>query len=286
MSKQIHLLNPARERILSLPFYESLYDIPLRAAVVFLTKSKPIFEKDDNDEPVCKNPLRQMAEAVSGFYDVQLESILQANIAEIDDVGQGIEWLFAHITTRLGEFRGRMRTLNDCRIEIAGEVFQIPVLSAQTLAELPGVPPNLTVQEAIEAYEIARIAQLRQKDDTDGSALYTYYLNLLAVLFRKEGERLPHSEAECDRFIQERSLFFHNLPISAGIALDVDFFLASLMKPPELTNAHVGSLSNLLFVHAAATAALARLKSKRTQTLSSAQKKPSSASGGGMFTLN
>lgn len=286
MSKRIHLLNPARERILSLPFYESIYDVPLRAAIMFLTKSKPIFEKDEDGQPTCKNPLRQMAQAVSGFYDIQLESILEANGAEIDDVVHGIEWLFAHITSVLGEFRGRMRTLGDCRIEIAGEVFTIPTLSAQTLAELPGVPPNLNVQEAIEAYEIARVAQLRQKDDADGSALYTYYLNLLAVLFRKEGERLPHSESECERFIQQRSEFFHSLPVSAGIALDVDFFLASLMKPPELTNAHVGSLSNLLFVHAAATAALARPKSKRTPTPSSAQKRPSNASAGGMFTLN
>lgn len=286
MSKQIHLLSPSGSRVLSLPFYESLYDVPLRSAIVFLTKARPIYEKDDNDEPLCKNPLRQMAEAVSGFFNVQIESILEANSAQIDDAKQSIEALFAHVTNLLGEFRGRMRTLGDCRIEINGETFVIPTLAVQTLSALPGVPAGLTVQEGIEAYEIARIARLRQEKDTDGSALYTYYLNLLAVMFRKEGESLPHSEAACDRFIEERSRFFHELPISAGIALDVDFFLASLMRPQELTSAHVGFLSNLLFDHAAATAALVRQKSKRTTTPSSAQKKPSSKSAGATFTLN
>jgi hypothetical protein len=285
--RQVKIIDKEGNCIATLPLYESLYDVPLRCAVDFLHTSKPLHAKEE-EEVKQVNLARVMAESVCAFYELKLEDVLSAAGISDGDELKAFESLFFKVAELLGSFRGNARTLEQCRFDIAGEQFHLPAFAAGVMLSLPVQPKDLTVQEAIEAYEIARIAQARMSggEDADGSALYTYYLNLCAVLLRKEGERLPHSEVECERFIQERSAFFHNAPLSAGIALDVDFFLASMMRPYELTGAAVGFFSNRLFSLVAATAALGRLKSKRTTTPSSAQKRPSSALAGGTFTLN
>lgn len=284
--RHVKIIDKNGSCIATLPLYESLYDVPLRCAIDFLHASKPLHVNSENAQPV--NFARVMFESVCAFYGINAECILNAAAISEGDELKPFEALFFKIAELLASFRGGARTLEQCRFDVAGENFQLPAFAVNVLLSLPGQPRDLTVQEAIEAYEIARIAQARLEsgENVDGSALYTYYLNLCAVLLRKDGEQLPHSEVECERFIQERSAFFHNAPLSAGIALDVDFFLASMMRPYELTRAAVGFLSNLLFSLVVATSRLGKQRSKRTTTPSSAQRSHSSAPAGDTFTLN
>jgi len=104
--------------------------------------------------------------------------------------------------------------------------------------------------QMIEAYEIRRIAKrmVETTQDPDGSGLYTYYLNLLSVLALKDGERLPYGESEVENFINARTEYFADIHggngVDTGTALDIDFFLASLMRPSEVTGAAIGTLTN------------------------------------------
>lgn len=285
----IKLIHKSGATIATLPKYSNLYEVPLSNAIDFLVASRPLHASADGDNEGGEtlNVARIIARSVCAFYSLDLKTII--NAIGVEDEGEVIAFqtLFVHIANLLSSFSGGVRSISDGRFALGGETFVINALAARTLTALPNLPHGLTVQEAIEAYEVARIAQLRQQDgDADGSALYTYYLNLCAVLLRKEGEELPLSEAELDDFIQSRTQFFHTLPLSAGVALDVDFFFGALMKPSEQTRAAVGSLSNLLFNLALATARVGKPKSRRTPTPSSAQKQPSSVSGGATFTPN
>lgn len=284
--RHVKIIDKNGSCIATLPLYESLYDVPLRCAIDFLHASKPLHASSDNASNT--NHARVMAESVCAFYQLKIEELLGAASVYDDDELMAFDALFFKIAELLASFRGGARTLEQCRFVIAGDTFYLPAFAAGVMLSLPGHPKDLTVQEAIEAYEIARIAQARISagEDADGSALYTYYLNLCAVLLRKEGEQLPHSEVECERFIQERSAFFHDAPLSAGIALGVDFFLASMMRPYDLTRAAVGFLSNLLFSLVVATSRLGKQRSKRTTTPSSAQSLRLNAQDGGTYTPN
>lgn len=283
----IKLISKSGATIATLPKYGSLYEVPLSNAIDFLVASRPLHAGGDKVDEERVNPSRVIAQSVCAFYSLDLNAVL--NAVGADDEGEivAFETLFAHIANLLASFSAGVRSVDACRFTLGGETFVINALAARTLAALPDLPHGLTVQEAIEAYEVARIAQVRQADgDPDGSALYTYYLNLCAILLRKEGEELPLSESDLDAFIQSRTQFFHSLPLSAGVALDVDFFFGALMKPSEQTRAAVGSLSNLLFNLTLATARAGRRKSRRTPTPSNAQKRPSSVSVGDIFTPN
>ncbi|MEM4255645.1 MAG: hypothetical protein QXR53_04965, partial [Candidatus Norongarragalinales archaeon] len=224
----IKLIHKSGATIATLPKYSSLYDVPLSNAIDFLAATRPLHVDGGEEGKERLNTSRVIAQSVCAFYSLDLTTIL--NAIGVEDEGEIIAFdtLFAHIADLLASFSGGVRSIDDGRFTLGGETFVINALAARTLTALPNLPQGLTVQEAIEAYEVARIAQVRQRDgDVDGSALYTYYLNLCAILLRKEGEGLPLSEAELDDFIQTRTQFFHDLPISAGVALDVDFFFGA-----------------------------------------------------------
>lgn len=280
--KIARLLSAGRE-VAAIPLYESLYDVPLSRAIDFLKAREPF----DNAEAMEKgqvNEARVMVKAVGAFFGLELEQMIGVDAIDAGDVADGIESLYAWIIDLLGTFTGRMRTPQDCTFEYKGDAYTIPVLSIRAMTGLPGVPANLQAGEMIEAYEIKRLAQTRiGEGDPDGTYLYTYYLQLLAALARKDGEQLPYSDSECADFIERRTVHFQEIDV--GTALDVDFFLAMQMQPSDKTLTAVGCLSNQVFGLVHATRKRGLLNTRRSTRPSGAAKKPLRAAGGGRSTL-
>lgn len=81
---------------------------------------------------------------------------------------------------------------------------------------------------------------LSKHGDEEGNYTYSRYLTMMAILCRKQGEKLPTVDSERKRFIAERSAFFQN--IDAKTAMDVDFFLLTIFNALEKTHPVIGSL--------------------------------------------
>ena len=245
--KTIKLLAADKSVIAELPAYKSLYEVPLSRYIDFIKAQEPMADAEKMEAGEV-NVARVMATCVGEFFGVGLDGVLRAKYGEYEKDGAidgGIQSLYAWAVRLIGGFTPKIRKPEEAYFDYQGERFSIPTLAMSTLANLPMLPPDLETGEGIEAYEIRRIAMRNIPEDVDGSHLYSYYLHLMGVLCRKEGERLPVGESDVNRFVEERAAHFTG--IDAGTALDVDFFLASLTPPFARTLAAVGFLSNHVF---------------------------------------
>lgn len=302
---KILLKSKGGKTIAELPAYKSLYQVPLSRYIDFLKVREPLdlaiaeignIEKEEEKrgafEAKAMNIPRIFAQSIGAFFGLDLDMVLKSefgNYEELEAESSGVvtarlSTLNQWVINLLGTFSPKIRRAEDCTFEYKGEPYSIPVIGVQTLASLP-LLPDLETGEMIEAYEIKRLAQAKiQKDDPEGSYLFSYYLRLLAVLCRKESEQFPVFESDVERFINERSMHFRE--IDAGTALDVDFFLANLMKHSAQTGAAVGFLSNRVFALVAAHAKRNALKRKRSIEQRKGQKKSLRKSVGGKRTLS
>lgn len=263
---KIKLRKPDGTIIAELPAYRSLYEVPLNRYIDFIKAEEPLHDKEKLEAGEV-NVARVLAKAVGEFFGVSITDAMQAHYGQIDDLPSGgLQSLYVWIANLVGTFKRTIREPHNCYFDYKGERYKIPIIGRQTLSALP-LLPDLETWQMVEAYEIRRIAkrQIDATKDPDGSGLYSYYLQLLAVIalkvtdtFRgvvegavqyeaeqakKEGrEVVPIGEAQIENFINTRALHFAE--IDAGTALDVDFFLAGLMRPSEVTGAAVGTLSN------------------------------------------
>jgi len=92
--------------------------------------------------------------------------------------------------------------------------------------------PEMTLQEGLEVLDLKRKIANNKKDN-EGDLLFTEILGTMAILARMPGESLPLDDTRLKSFVDERTRFFAGMEdgqvkhpsITAGIALDVDFFL-------------------------------------------------------------
>ena len=287
---KIKLRKPDGTIIAEVPAYRSLYEVPLNRYIDFIKAEEPLHDKDKMEAGEV-NVARVLAKCVGEFFGVPLSGVMDAHYGKTDDLpGGGLQSLYVWIANLVGTFKARIRTLQDCYFDYKGERYTVPIIGVQTLSALP-LLPAMETGPMIEAYEIRRIAKrtIDATKDPEGSGLYTYYLNLLSVLALKDGERLPVGESDVENFIEARTLHFADIEggngIDAGTALDVDFFLAGLMKPSVLTGAAVGTLSNHAFDLAARIAGRDRPNRKRSTAHSPGQKKSSLKSDTGKSIL-
>lgn len=109
--------------------------------------------------------------------------------------------------------------------------------------------------------EIKRLeAEIDIEGDPNGNLVFAQYLRTIAILARKDGERLPPNDGDRERWIQARMI--HLQEIDAQTALDVDFFLDSLLTLSKRTHPVIGSLMLPLFALAVATQSNSRQKGK------------------------
>lgn len=87
----------------------------------------------------------------------------------------------------------------------------------------------LNTGEAIECLEWKRITDraVEAKPLGVGNIEFTYGLTQIALLLRKEGERLPSDRRKLDQFIAQRRTTFQGLPLS--VILDIRFFLIAAL---------------------------------------------------------
>lgn len=128
---------------------------------------------------------------------------------------------------------------------IKARIMSVAAAETETLPE--GDPRRITITKAAETLAAAEIEKAA---DPSGSLLYSMYLRLLAIICRKEGEHLPFDDAEREAWITNRAAFFRG--ISAKKALDVDFFLTSILSNYDSAPPAAGFLTRQSFSLAAA----------------------------------
>lgn len=104
--------------------------------------------------------------------------------------------------------------------------------------------------KAAERQTQVTTSEIERRGDPDGSLLFTTYLKTLAILARKDGEQLPINDSEREIWIQTRAAFFMN--IDAATALNIDFFLTSILRGYGVELRAVGFLSRQSFAAVAA----------------------------------
>lgn len=234
------------ERGIVLELPESLSEVPLNRYIDFLTENEAIGNPEENQ-------ILAVAKCVGCFLGVDLPQLLRAEVGDVfqkeyKGLDGGLSSLYGYIATLVGQCKPQLRSQESAVFEYKGERFQIPLILQQAIAG-DVLLPDVEVVEAIEAAEVQRVTFQSLKGievtpetrDKRGSLFYSMYLRLMATLLRKEGERLPIQEAERERWINDRALFFQE--IDAATALDLDFFLRGILTNLEESPQCVGFLS-------------------------------------------
>jgi len=196
------------------------------------------------------NAIEIMAQAVSDICGVDLNTILQAKIGDEykydHELFEGLNQIFGYLVQVIKSAGGELRRESNFTFEYKGETYELPLV--KTVALVTGeVMPNVSVQQAVEAFEVIRLTNEAESKngDENGSIAFSRYLNLLAVLSNKPGEIMPAKPNERTRWIAERANHFTE--IDCQTALDVDFFLITILAHFGKTRRIVGSLSLPLF---------------------------------------
>lgn len=262
---------------------ESIYKVPLNRYIDFLIEV-------GNSTP--ENYLPQHAKAVSALYGVDLSDVFNGvykseqdkETFELNTIAQLHGYAANLIDTHLRLIAATPPINTGApHFDFCGERYNIPLINTKVLAScISDVLPNLTVIESIEALEASRVYEMVVNEDETGSQLFAKYLRLLAILCRKDGEVLPIDEAERENFILDRANHFGGVSgemISAGAALDVDFFLTAFSGRLKAAR-HV---TTFLYLQSLTIAALVTLKRShvRSQPLKIIAKKSLNGSGGG-----
>jgi len=213
------------EDVIHVKAASSLDELPLRNYIVFSKKIQPLIKADvdGDDDALSDVPAAHIVvDAVEAFLGLEPCALYKAKEIHFNERSQSIDALFAHCVNvcsqRFFDIDNQPETF-----VYKDEVFDFPFRRSPLIAQYAaGRHEKMTVAEFVEASEIARIASQKVKDDPDGSALYSYYLHLIAVLCRKPDEALPVEHEDMQRFITDRAAFFAD--IDAQTALVVDFF--------------------------------------------------------------
>lgn len=225
---------------------EALSEVRLNRYIDFLTENEAIGNEEENQ-------ILAMAKSVGAFLGVELDVLLAAQLGNVFEVNsksleKSLYSVYGYIAKLVGECSPELRSQESATFEYKGEEFSIPLILQQAIAG-DVLLPDVEVVEAVEAAEVQRVTfqSLKKLEitpetrDQRGSLYYSMYLRLLAVLLRREGERLPIAEAERERWINDRAVFFQD--IDAATALDLDFFLRGILRNSETNLQCVGFLS-------------------------------------------
>lgn len=228
----------------------SLAEVPLSRYIDFLSEQ----EKIGNEE---ENAILVMAKSVGLFLGVDLAELLGAQVGDVFEkeykgLDGSLRSLYGYIAKLVGESKPQLRSQENATFVYKGETFRIPLILQQAIVGDVLLPDVETI-EAVEAAEVQRATfqslkaleglEGQQAADQRASLYYSLYLRLLAILARKDGERLPIQDAERERWINDRAIFFQE--IDAETALDLDFFLRGILKNSNANLPYVGFLSLL-----------------------------------------
>lgn len=249
----------AGSEVLSFKLPESLKEVPLKNYVAFAKAAGKIGDEESNQ-------ILAVAQAVGEFFGVDFEDILRVKIGgkNFDDV-EGLDAslfnLYGYCHKLVSEWKPTLVSESECEFWVNGSQYKIPVILAQQLAGELRLP-NIETIEAIEAAEVQRLtdAAVKAGKDEGGNLTYEMYLRVIAILCRKNGERLPIRDSERDQYILGRIVELQE--IDTCTALNVDFFLKSTLRRLGVVQNTFGFLLHRAFVQVAEIL----LKSERNTT--------------------
>ena len=293
---------------------ENLSELKLSALVDFLVCTRSI----DRNDPA--SALMAMASAVSAFYGISMDSVLQSD-SQIDSTAiRTVSQLFGYATNTISTFKPNLYK-DGHAFEYNGDKYYCPIIKDMAISG-EKVLPALTVMEVVEVAEVNRwkvqatsiagdpdgklkkrvfdvagitdastpelqkaaaqvyVSEVEAAGDPDGSLLYSYYLRTIAILCKKQGEQLPLQDSQREAWIQQRA--FELQEIDAATALNMDFFLTSFSKSSGQSLGAVGFLRNQCF---AAVAAIQLRKGKHTNGQSRRARRLSKRSAGSKLLL-
>lgn len=184
-----------------------------------------------------KNYIPNVLEALSEFYDIDLHELAQAKFSNSSKFIDSVMPLYQWTSKLIQDYQPRLRKGEDLKIKYRGVEFICRGVS------ISGKFDDLTTMEAYECLEAQRLFRQAEEEsqDPNGNLMYSHFLKIVATLCRKEGENLPLGDVERDNFLSERIAFFKD--IDAATALDIDFFLSSLLPGSDQYPKTIGFLS-------------------------------------------
>jgi len=149
---------------LNLP--RSLADVRLSQFVNFLVECR-------NLEDTETGQLQTMCRAISAFCDVPLETIIQAeagNVQNITGLESSVSGVFGYLANLIGGAQGEPLTADKAEFQYKGETYRIPYIVQLALAGEVNLP-GLSVIETIEALEVQRwkLQATKNQGDPDGA---------------------------------------------------------------------------------------------------------------------
>jgi hypothetical protein len=218
---------------------ETLYELPLNRYVDFIVEMN---QRDDEG----KNAISCISKAVSAFFGIDLDAVMKAQYtAESENMEvetahiMAIKQLHGYAAMIIDKHLGNQTLNPKISVEIQdfdflNDTYHLSPIGVRALSNgaLETVFPPLSTIECIEGAEIQRVSEtlIQEDGDPDGNHIFAKLLKLIAVFARLSGEVLPNDDREREQFILSRADHFggsnaKNKIISAGTALDIDFFL-------------------------------------------------------------
>ena len=272
---------------------QTLYELPLNRYVDFIVEM-------GNREEDGSNTIACISRAVSAFFGIDIDAVMRAQYTA-DSENMEVET--AHIMA-IKQLHGYAAQLIDHHLgaqtisprinleiqdfEFLGKTYHLAPIGVRALSNgaLETVFPPLSTIECIEGAEIQRVAEtlIVDEGDPNGNHIFAKLLKLIAVFARLKGESLPNDDSQREQFILSRADHFggsnpKNEVISAGTALDIDFFLT----PFSVRYKEIPIVVSFLFHQSLGIVLEARLKaSQHTQGRKPMQKRTAKKSLSGL----
>lgn len=191
-------------------------------------------------------PLGDYNEHIKEFFQVKNPEMIN-----LDRTQETLLYIYHNLFAIVSRYKPQLFP-DDMTFRYRGQEFVIPKTARDRLTKKE-LTPDLSTLEAIEVLDLqGRVFRDKRSSDFDADLMFTQYLEQMAVLCRKKGELLPANDVALDRHVDQRKVFFAGVqqgklpacsPISAALAIDIDFFLSMQLGLLRKTLRHVFSLT-------------------------------------------
>jgi len=165
--------------IATFPVPQSLYELPLNRYVDFIKE----LDKQDDDG---RNAIACISRAVSCFYDINLDAVLNAQFTQGDKDAMDshllvVKQMYGNAATLIDRHIADMTRTPKINVEnqsfdFCGETFTIPTIGVRALSNVSivNILPPLSTIETLETAQGHRISNQLFTDTTDPGGNYIY----------------------------------------------------------------------------------------------------------------
>lgn len=195
--------------------------------------------REENDGDNFNSPKYRIGEAkkmlacLSAFSGKQYKELADAPF-------EAIQKLFTGIYYAINQYK-KNDTVSDYWFDYRGDRYTLPAIYRDAI----------TSQERFSALSTAKAVEVLTKWDVyqnalkagevDSSFTFSIILLIIAVFAEKTGDQFPDNDADIEKFISDRIVFFKDVDMQVG--LDVLNFFFDGTKPTKQTKSFATSLS-------------------------------------------